>query len=233
MTSQYCKLLTIGSYFLSIIIQNIPFGLVRSSSDGIGKIKMERFVLVCDNWLFMLFSYTSALARDKYFLSFLCYRLTKIYVNIGFEPVTVYWRADRPLRHLNVLETNRIRDFFNISLCYANLDAFSLAVLDCVIQAFLSAFWMLTPLKKFNGPTPAHISFILSLSQPQHTLQQIKMWKTIHLVLGAGIQTHGLLHISLLSKPLDPSCWPHLVFVSLFISAAIKSSAALLTILHP
>ena len=49
MTSQYCKLLTIGSYFLSIIIQNIPFGLVRSSSDGIGKIKMERFVLVCDN----------------------------------------------------------------------------------------------------------------------------------------------------------------------------------------
>ena len=88
----------------------------------------------------MLFSYTSALARDKYFLSFLCYRLTKIYVNIGFEPVTVYWRADRPLRHLNVLETNRIRDFFNISLCYANLDAFSLAVLAVLFKLFYQPF---------------------------------------------------------------------------------------------
>ena len=49
-----------------------------------------------------------------------------------------------------------------------------------------------------NGPTPAFFSFIFGFfKQTLQFLQQIGMWKNVHPVYGAGIQTHDLWDVSL------------------------------------
>ena len=55
-----------------------------------------------------------------------------------------------------------------------------------------------------NGPSPACFSFIFGLFQTHidTILQQINV-KNVHSVYGAGIQTHDLWNVSLLTLPLD------------------------------
>ena len=48
-----------------------------------------------------------------------------------------------------------------------------------------------------NGPTPAFFSFIFGLSNKHYNFYNKHMWKNLHPVYGARIQTHNLWSVSL------------------------------------
>ena len=49
-----------------------------------------------------------------------------------------------------------------------------------------------------NGPTPASFSFIFGLFKQTTNFYNKYMWKNVHPVYGAGIQTHNLRNVSIL-----------------------------------
>ena len=50
----------------------------------------------------------------------------------------------------------------------------------------------------FHGPSAASLAFIYGFSNQNYNFYNILMWKNVHPVSGAGIQTHNLSNVTLL-----------------------------------
>ena len=75
------------------------------------------------------------------------------------------------------------------------LCSFYVSFLYLFLFVFLSKTCAIT-LCFLNGPTPAFFRLFLVFSKQQFNFYNKSMWKNVHPVLGAGIQTHNLPNMS-------------------------------------